>query len=143
MWPLVKHENNRGQRVNVPAALAAFGPTPQDPPRWQTAARTWKSEDVKAFLQDSLPGATSNGNPGQCPHPLPWSHADGTYRTGGAADQLKFPANYAPELNLIEHTFRRSKHNGLAPRTYTDAAALTRAVDQALQDIKAHLISKL
>ena len=54
--PLVKHESNRGQRVNVLAALAASGTTPQEPLCWQTAARTWKSEDVKAFLQDRLPG---------------------------------------------------------------------------------------
>ena len=54
--PLVKHESHRGQRVNVLAAWAAPGTTPQEPLCWQTAARTWKSEDVKAFLQDCLPG---------------------------------------------------------------------------------------
>ena len=68
-----------------------------------------------------------------------------TPRTELAAQQitLKFLPAYTPELNLIEHTFRRRKHTGLAARTYTDAAALTQAVDQTLQDIKAHLISKL
>ena len=144
--PLVQHESHRGQRVHVLAALAASGTTPQEPLCWQTAARTWKSEDVKAFLQDHLPGTA--GPPRVVVLDNASIHRYGAMHTAPtelAAQQitLKFLPAYTPELNLIEHTFRRSKHTGLAARTYTDAAALTQAVDQTLQDIKAHLISKL
>ena len=144
--PRVKHESNRGQRVHVLAALAAPGTTPQEPLCWQTAARTWKSEDVKAFLQDRLPGTA--GPPRVVVLDNASIHRHGAMHTAPtelAAQQitLKFLPAYTPELNLIEHTFRRSKHTGLAARTYTDAAALTQAVDQTLQDIKTHLISKL
>ena len=143
--PLVKNESYRGQRVHVLAALAATDTTPQEPLGLQTAGRTWKSEDVKAFLQDSRPGTAG---PPRVVLDHASIHRNGAMQTAPTelAEQqitLNFLPAYTPELNLIEPTFRRRKHSGLAARSYTDADALTQAVDQTLQNIKAHLISKL
>ena len=56
--PEVPHESPQGQRVNVLAALAAPGPDDEDAPpplTWWAAGRTWKGEDLVAFLQHALP----------------------------------------------------------------------------------------
>ena len=41
-------------------------------------------QGVPAGLPARYRRAAPGGSPGQCLHPPPWSHAHGTYRTGGA-----------------------------------------------------------
>ena len=56
--PRVRHKHTQGRRIHVLAGQAAPGTTPTTPLIWVFADRSLKSEDLKAFLLQTLPAGT-------------------------------------------------------------------------------------
>jgi transposase len=129
--------------VNVLAVPAAPGQTPLPPLTWwAVASRTWKSEHVLDFLRYALP-------PGKgLPRVVVLDNAS-THRSQMIRDarkelaelgiELRYLPSYSPELNDIERTFRRAKHEAMPRRTQPHARALLAAVHACFGDLRDEL----
>ena len=142
--PRVRHQHTQGQRIHVLAAQAAPGTTPTTPLTWVCADRSLKSEDLKAFLLETLP--TGTGQPRVVVLDNASTHRHGAMKGAGPAlaqadIALKFLPPYSPQLNDIERTFRTCKHESLPQRSFADRQDLARGINQAFQSVHDRLLA--
>ena len=138
------HESPQGPRVNVLAAQAAPGATPTPPLTWLASPRSWKSEQVLDFLRHALPAG--DGLPRVVVLDNASTHTSRVIRE--AAQELEelgielhyLPA-YSPELNDIERTFRKAKHEAMPQRMQPHRRALTAAVHACFGTLRDELES--
>lgn len=133
--------------MNVMAALAAPDTESEalpPPLTWWATDRPWKGEDVVAFLRHALP--PDRGLPRVVVLDNASIHRGEKVREA-RPDLLKqnlhlyyLPA-YSPELNDIEHTFRKAKHEAMPQRLQPHARALTAAVHACFRDLQDELVS--
>ena len=114
------------------------------PLTWWATDRPWKGEDVVAFLRHALP--PDRGLPRVVVLDNASIHRGEKVREA-RPDLLKqnlhlyyLPA-YSPELNDIEHTFRKAKHEAMPQRLQPHARALTAAVHACFRDLQDELVS--
>ena len=142
--PEVPHESPQDQRVDVMAVQAAPGATPTPPLTWWAAPHSWKSEHLLAFLRHALPAG--DGLPrvvvdGQPLHAQVPADPGGRGGAGGAGHRTALPALPGPELNDIERTFRKAKHEAMPRRMQPHQRALTAAVHACFRDLRDELAS--
>ena len=119
-------------------ASAALPP----PLTWWATDRPWKGEDLVAFLHHALP--PDRGVPRVVVLDNASIHRGRKVREArpGLRKQnlhLYYLPAYSPELNDIEHTFRRAKHEGMPRRTQPHARALTAAVHACFRNLRDEL----
>lgn len=143
--------------MNVLAALAAPGPdrkatekeekakaTAPPPLTWWAAARTWKGEDLVAFLRHALPPDRG------VPRVVVMDNAS-FHRARKVKDALPdlrkrnlhlyYLPPYSPELNDIERLFRKAKHEAMPRRLQPHERALLAAVHACFRDLLDQLSS--
>ncbi len=133
--------------MNVMAARAAPDAKTEDPPpplTWWAAARSWKGEDLVAFLQHALP--PDRGVPRVVV--LDNASIHRAVKVREALPDLRkqnlhlwYLPPYSPELNDIEHTFRKAKHEAMPQRLQPHARALLAAVHACFRDLRDELVS--
>ncbi len=146
--PLVPYEAPQGRRVNVLGALAAVGPTPRLV--WTSRRGGQGRLGSAAFLDfvvrqvAGLPTAwevlpPAYGRPRPCTIVLDnysvhrsTTVREATVALARAGVTFFYLPPYSPELSAIEPLWRHVKYADLATRSFTDAAALQAAVDDAL-----------
>jgi transposase len=107
-----------------------------------TAERTWKAEDLVAFLK-GLPWAN-------CPRVVVLDNAGLHAKAArlarreliGRGIYLYFLPAYSPELNEIEPVFRQVKYQEMPVRSYTSRAALREAVVEGFDSYRGKLRPK-
>ena len=114
------------------------------PLTWWATARPWKGEDLVAFLQYALP--PDRGLPRVVVLDNASIHRGEKVREArpGLRKQnlhLWYLPAYSPELNDIEHTFRKAKHEAMPQRLQPHARALTAAVHACFRDLRDELVS--
>ena len=131
--------------MNVVAALAAPGTTPTAPLTWGAPARTWKSADVRDFLLYRLP--KGQGQPrvvvldhASCHRSQAMQQALPPWRDEGI--ELYFLPPYSPELNDIEPSCGRVKHQARPIRSYTSTKKLIQTIHAAFRRVETDLITR-
>ena len=131
--------------MNVVAALAAPGTAPTVPLTWGAAARTWKSADVRDFLLYRLP--KGQGQPrvvvldhASCHRSQEMQQALPQLRNKGI--ELYFLPPYSPELNDIEPSCGRVKHQEIPIRSYTSTRKMIQAIHAAFRRVAADLLTR-
>jgi transposase len=136
----VRYEYPQGRRVN---ALVAYRPYDRSPRlEVATAERTWKAEDLVAFLK-SLPWS-------KCPRVVVLDNAGLHTKAARLARRelmasgiyLYFLPAYSPELNEIEPVFRQVKYQEMPVRSYTSRAGLREAVVEGFANYRKKLRPK-
>lgn len=135
--------------MNVLAALAAPDTESEcealpPPLTWWATDRPWTGEDLVAFLRHALP--PDRGLPRVVVLDNASIHRGEKVREA-RPDLLQqnlhlwyLPA-YSPELNDIEHTFRKAKHEAMPQRLQPHARALLAAVHACFRDLQDELVS--
>ena len=142
--PEVPHESPQGQRINVMAVQAAPGATPTPPLTWWAAPHNWKSEHLLDFLRHALP--SGDGLPRVVVMDNLSMHKSRRIRDAEAelddlGIELHYLPSYSPELNDIERTFRKAKHEAMPRRMYPHQQALLAAVHACFRDLRDELAS--
>src|SRR5262249_32028271 len=124
----VEYESPQGRRVNAMAALRPYGRSPRL--EVFTAARTWGSYDLLAFLKalpwSKVPRVVVRDNAGlHISKLVRGARAD----LAGRGIYLYYLPPYSPELNEAEPVFRQVKYQEMPVRSYTSRAGLIEAVD--------------
>ena len=104
--------------------------------------RTWKSEHLLDFLRHTLP--PGHGLPRVVVLDNASTHRSWTIRDAGEdlaelGIELRYLPPYSPELNDIERTFRRAKHEAMPRRMQPHARALLAAVHACFRDLRDEL----
>ena len=141
------HESPQGQHLNVMAVLAAPDTKTADPPpplTWWVRDRSWKGEDLVAFLQQALP--PDRGVPRLVVMDNASIHRGNKVREALPALRaqnldLEYLPTYRPELNDIEQLFRKAKHEAMPQRLQPNQRALTAAVHACFQNLQDELAS--
>ncbi len=131
--------------MNVLAALAAPGTTPDTPLVWWAAPWTWKSEHLLTFLRLSLPPGDGTARVVVLDNAS--YHCSRTIRE--AQPELKkrgihlwYLPPYSPELNDIEPYFGVAKHQEMPVRVYPTVRKLTAAIHTGFRTLQQRLVSK-
>jgi transposase len=123
--------------------LAAYRPGPRPRLDWWSAARTWTSADLVAFLQE-LP---ASGRPRVVVLDNAGLHTSKVVRAARPAlarlgIYLYYLPPYSPELNRIEAVFRQVKYQRMPTRSYAGLGELRLAVEKALRDQRKSLTER-
>jgi hypothetical protein len=136
----VPFENPCGRRVNV---LAAYRPGPRPRLDWWSAARTWTSADLVAFLQElpasGVPRVVVLDNAGLHTSKVVKAARPGLAKLG---IYLYYLPPYSPELNRVEAVFRQVKYQRMPTRSFAELGPLRVAVEKAMRDHRDSLTGK-
>lgn len=138
----VPYEAPQGRRVNVLAALVAYGPEPALV--WTSVSRSLKAEDLLAFVEHAVPQGPGLrvvvlDNAGI--HRSRLVHqARRALRQKGIV--LYYLPPYSPQLNDIEACLGGIKAHELPRRSYPQPNQLVHAIDDAFTSARQRLVSQ-
>ena len=123
------------------AVQAAPGVTSTPPLTWWAAPCNWKSQHLFDFLLHALPAANRRPRVVGLDHPHGRANPKGRGTLEAQDIELRYLPSHGPELNDIERTFRRAKHEAMPRRMQPRQRALMAAVHACFRELRDELES--